>query len=40
MGASLVVDVVLDIDGAVATYTFKEDTETGFFGTNVIAIDK
>lgn len=40
MGASLVVDVVLDIDGAIATYTFKEDTETGFFGTNVITVDK
>lgn len=40
IGASLVVDVVLDIDGAIATYTFKEDTETGFFGTNVITVDK
>lgn len=40
MGASLVVDVVLDIDSAIATYTFKEDTETGYFGTNVITIDK
>lgn len=40
MGASLVVDVVLDIDGAVATYTFKEDTETGYFSTTIITIDK
>lgn len=40
MGASLVVDVVLDIDGTIATYTFKEDTETGYFSSTVITIDK
>ena len=30
LGVALVVDVVLDIDGNVATYTFKEDTEAGY----------
>lgn len=40
MGVSLVVDVVLDIEGAVATYTFKEDTETGYVKQTVITTDK
>lgn len=40
MGVSLVVDVVLDIEGAVATYTFKEDTETGYIKQTVITTDK
>lgn len=40
MGVSLVVDVVLDVEGAVATYTFKEDTETGYVKQTVITTDK
>lgn len=40
LGVALVVDVVLDIDGAVATYTFKEDTETGYVQSTVITTDK
>lgn len=40
LGANLVVDVVLDINGAVATYTFKEDTDTGYFSSTVITVDK
>lgn len=40
LGASLVVDVVLDIDGVTGTYTFKEDTETGYAQSTVITTDK
>lgn len=40
LGANLVVDVVLDINGAIATYTFKEDTDTGYFSSTVITVDK
>lgn len=40
LGAALVVDVVLDIDGTINTYTFKEDTETGYFNSTVITVDK
>lgn len=40
LGAVLVVDVALDIDGNVATYTFKEDTEAGYVQQTVITTDK
>lgn len=40
LGVALVVDVTLDIEGAVATYTFKEDTETGYIQQTVITTDK
>lgn len=40
LGAALVVDVVIDINGQVATYTFKEDTETGYVNQYVITTDK
>lgn len=40
LGVALVVDVVLDINGVVATYTFKEDTETGYVKQTVITTDK
>lgn len=30
LGASLVVDVIIDVEGVAKTYTFKEDTETGY----------
>lgn len=40
IGASLVVDVVLDVEGVVGTYTFKEDTETGYVQSTVITTDK
>lgn len=40
LGASLVVDIDLDIDGKVATYTFKEDTETGYVNSTIITTDK
>lgn len=40
LGATLVVDIVLDIEGTINTYTFKEDTETGYFGSTVITIEK
>ena len=40
IGASLVVDVMLDIEGVVGTYTFKDDTETGYVQQTVITTDK
>lgn len=40
LGATLVVDIVLDVDGVINTYTFKEDTETGYFSSTVITVDK
>lgn len=40
IGAALVVDVMLDIDGVGGTYTFKEDTETGYAQQTVITTDK
>lgn len=40
LGAALVVDVVLDTNGAIATYTFKEDTEIGYVQQTVITTDK
>lgn len=40
LGVTLVVDVDLDINGVVATYTFKEDTETGYANQTVITTDK
>lgn len=38
--SKLVVDVVLDIEGTMSTYTFKEDTETGYVNSTVISVDK
>lgn len=40
LGATLVVDIVIDIDGVINTYTFKEDTETGYFSSTVITVEK
>lgn len=40
LGTALVVDVMLDIEGVVGTYTFKEDTETGYIQSTVITTDK
>lgn len=40
IGASLVVDVMLDIDGVAGTYTFKDDTEIGYAQQTVITTDK
>lgn len=40
LGVALVVDVALDVNGTVTTYTFKEDTETGYVQSTVITTDK
>lgn len=40
LGAALVVDVMLDVDGVTSTYTLKEDTETGYAQSTVITTDK
>lgn len=40
LGAKLVVDVMLDVDGVTTTYTFKEDSDVGYFNSTVITADK
>lgn len=38
--AAMVVDVTVDIDGNKYTYTFKDNTETGYANSKIISTDK
>lgn len=40
MAASMVVDITVERGGCPTTYTFKDDTETGYTGSLVITTDK
>lgn len=40
MGANMVVDITIEYDGGPRTYTFKDDTETGYTGSLVITTEK
>lgn len=40
MQASMVVDITIDQKGNPTTYTFRDDTETGYTGSLVITTDK
>lgn len=40
MQASMVVDITVENKGCPTTYTFKDDTETGYTGSLVITTDK
>lgn len=40
MQASMVVDITIECDSCPTTYTFKDNTETGYTGSLVITTDK
>lgn len=40
MMANMVVDVAIDVDGVTKTYTFKDNSETGYTGSLVITTEK
>lgn len=40
MQLGMVVDIAVECDGCPTTYTFKDDTETGYTGSLVITTDK